>query len=106
MLNRTRAVCIAALLLGVPTYASVGRPRGHKNFPATHDSVRLENEVANSMGAYRYFTQAQVDTDVNNRHLSALHDSTVYVVSPKLPIERRYALPATANFVYELSKEF
>jgi hypothetical protein len=104
MLKWTLVLCLA-FLLGITASARV-RPRGHKNFPATHDSVHLENEVANSMGAYRYFTQAQVDTDVINRHLSAIHECTVYVVAPKLSIERRYALPATTAFLYELSKEY
>src|SRR5665213_4179692 len=104
MLTRTLALC-AALLLGPSAIARV-HPRAAKFFPADRDSVLRENLAANEMGAYRYFTQAQVDTDVYAGNLSALYDNMVYIVSPKLPMERRYALPATTEFVYNLSREF
>jgi Family of unknown function (DUF5715) len=108
MLKSTLALCLLAFSLAAPASARVhqGRPRMVKIFAANHDSIRLENEVANAMGAYRYFTQAQVNIDVSNRHLSAFYDCTVYVISPKLPIERRYALPATIDFVYDLSRKY
>ena len=97
-------VLLMSLLLNSPANARV-----HKNknpFRADSESVLRENLAGNEMKAYRYFTQAQVDNDVHLGKLSAIHDYTVYVVSPKLPIERRYALPATVGFVYELSKEY
>ncbi len=101
---KTLAICIA-LLLGTFATAKVS-PKRAKFFPADRDSVLRENLAAGEMGAYRYFTQAQVDGDVNSGKLSALYDSMVYVVSPKLPLERRYALPRTVGFVYQLSKEY
>jgi len=103
MLKWALTLCLALL----STSASARAHHGHtKFFPAEHDSVLRENLVANEMGAFRYFTQAQVDTDVRLGKLSALYDQTTYVVSPKLPIERRYALPGTADFVYGLSREY
>jgi hypothetical protein len=77
-----------------------------KNFPATQDSVLLENQAGDAMGAPRYFTQEQVDEAVYAGKLSALYDHNYYRVSPKLPVERRYALPATVSFVEQLSQEF
>jgi hypothetical protein len=58
------------------------------------------------MGVSRYFTQAEVDEAVYSGRLAALYDHAQYKVSPKLPINRRYALPATVNFVLQLSSEF
>ncbi len=100
---KTLALCLA--LLSIPASAKVHH-RTPKFFSANKNSVAEENLAGNEMFAYRYFTQAQVDNDVQLGKLSALYDRTVYVISPKLPIERRYALPATVSFVYELSKEY
>ena len=82
------------------------RPREIKIFAAKPDSILLENEVAEGMGAYRYFTQAQVDAAVQDGTLVRLYTSYVLIVSPKLPMERRYALPATVTFVNTLATEF
>ena len=82
------------------------RPREIKIFAAKPDSILLENEVAEGMGAYRYFTQAQVDAAVQDGTLVRLYTSYVLIVSPKLPMERRYALPATVAFVNTLATEF
>jgi hypothetical protein len=68
--------------------------------------VLRENLAGDEMGTYRYFTQAQVDADVRLGKLSALYSQIIYIVSPKLPIERRYALPTTTDFVYVLAKEY
>jgi len=73
-------------------------------FPANHDSVLQENVAAGSLP--RYLTQAEVDEDVYNGTLEALYDNNIYVVSPRLPINRRYALPTTVAFVRVLSLEF
>lgn len=103
----TLALCIAALLV---TQASAKVPRGRahkvKIFAADHDSVLRENEAADAMGALRYFTQAQVDAAVQDGTLVPLYNHTQYVVSRKLPINRRYALPATVSFVEAFSMEF
>ncbi len=100
---KTLAICLS-LLLG--TAVAKVHPRPTKFFPADSDSVLRENLVAEGMGDHRYFTQAQVNTDVYAGKLVALYDNNVYIVSPKLPLERRYALPRTAEFVYQLSKEY
>jgi hypothetical protein len=109
MLTRTLALALA-LSLAVPAPVSARVHRGHrprvsKIFAAKPWSVKLENEVAESMGAYRYFTQAQVDAAVLEGTLVPFQ-GTYYVVSPKLPAERRYALPATVAFMQTLATEF
>jgi hypothetical protein len=82
---------------------SQGRTR--KPFAATQGSVYIENQVADSLGERRFFTQAEVDEAIQWRQLSPLYDQTTYVVAPTLPIARRYALPATVRFVETLSLE-
>ena len=104
-------LCTAALLLACCTQADARthrrhRPREIKIFAATPDSILLENEIAEGMGAYRYFTQAQVDAAVQDGTLVRLYTSYVLIVSPKLPMERRYALPATVAFINTLATEF
>ena len=110
MLTKWALVICAAFLLSC-TQADAKAHRGHrpretKIFAAKPWSVKLENEVAESMGAYRYFTQAQVDAAVQDGTLVRLYTSCVLVVSPKLPAERRYALPATVDFINNFSTEF
>ena len=104
-------LCTAALLLACCTQADARthrrhRPREIKIFAAKPDSILLENEIAEGMGAYRYFTQAQVDAAVQDGTLVRLYTSYVLIVSPKLPMERRYALPATVAFINTLATEF
>jgi hypothetical protein len=109
MLKWTLALCIASLLVSTQASAKVHRghrPRETKIFAAKPWSVKLENEVAEGMGAYRYFAQAQVDQAVRDGTLVRLYTSYVLVVSPKLPAERRYALPATVDFINNFSSEF
>ncbi len=101
---KTLALCLA-LLFGPSLASAKVHHRAPKFFSANKDSVAEENLAGNEILAYRYFTQAQVDNDVQLGKLSAFYDRTVYVISPKLPMERRYALPATVDFIYELSKE-
>src|ERR1019366_9595064 len=96
----TRALAFALIALSLCGAANAKAHRGHrpretKIFAAKKWSVKLENEVAESLGAYRYFTQAQVDAAVQDGTLVGLCTSQILVVSPKLPAERRYALPAT-----------
>lgn len=101
--------CAALLLASTQADARTHRrhrPRENKIFAAKPDSILLENEVAEGMGAYRYFTQAQVDAAVQDGTLVRLYTSYVLIVSPKLPMERRYALPATVAFVNTLATEF
>ena len=107
MLKWTLVIC-AALLLSTQADARVhrDRPRENKIFAANHSSVRLENEAADAMGVFRFMTQADVDEAVYADKLKALYDHSYYVVSPKLPLNRCYALPATVDFVNTLSLEF
>ena len=101
--------CAALLLASTQADARTHRrhrPRENKIFAAKPDSILLENEIAEGMGAYRYFTQAQVDAAVQDGTLVRLYTSYVLIVSPKLPMERRYALPATVAFVNTLATEF
>lgn len=105
MLKRTLVLCALSLLLGSPASARVHR-RG-KFFPANHESVMIENQVADEIGAHRYFTQAEVDAAVEQGELSPFFNACkTYVISPALPKERRFALPVTVGFVERLSVEF
>jgi hypothetical protein len=79
----------------------------HNFFRATHDSVRLENERGDAMGARRYLTMAEVDSAAGDGTLAPIQSYyTTYTVSPKLPVNRRYARPETIVFVETLSTEF
>ena len=104
------ALC-AALLLSC-TQADAARvhrrhrPRETKIFAAKPWSVSLENEVANEMGAYRYFTQSQVNVAVLRGELVSFNSNSAYSVSPKLPENRRYALPNTVSFIESLALDF
>lgn len=93
------------LSLCVPAKA-VARPKKHKShkvwFSAHRDSVLLENMAAGAL--HRYLTQAEVDAAVSDGTLVALYGN--YMVSSKLPDNRRYALPTTEAFVGQLANEF
>lgn len=104
MLTKTLVLFLMALSLCSAASAKVhrGRPRKNKIFAANHNSVALENAVADAMGASRYNTQAEVDADVRTRKLVPIRTWT----SPKLPSNRSYALPATVDFVYQLNLLF
>lgn len=100
--------CIALLQLN-SAEARVAHKAVHargKVFPANHESVRLENQAADAMGARRYMTQSEVDEAVLRGDLVALYNQWTYTISPKLPTNRRYALPATVNFLKELSRGY
>ncbi len=101
MMKRTLAVCLALSLSTFAT-ARVRRPRGNRIFAASSQSVLLENQTADAMGTLRYFTQAQVDKDVQAGILVPLRTT----VSPRLPRERRYALPNTVSFIESLDLGF
>jgi len=105
MLKRILVVCLA---LSLSCFAStrVRRPRVGKIFAANSQSVLLENEAGDEMGAFRYFTQAQVDEAALDGLLEPLYNHSYYKVSPKLPFERRYALPSTVSFVELLALDY
>jgi len=103
----TLVIC-AALLANTQADARVhrGRPRVNKIFAANSQSVLLENQAADEMGAFRYFTQAQVNEAELDGTLEPLYNHSYYTVAPKLPPERRYALPSTVSFVELLALDF
>ncbi len=109
-MKRVLALCFVALyLLSVSASARThrgDRPRKNKIFAADHMSVELENQAADEIGASRFMTQAEVDEAVYAVRLAPLYKHNTYVVSPALPINRRYALPATVKFVEQLSHDF
>jgi hypothetical protein len=104
----TLAFCLAlSLCFTAEAKVHRGRPRAERNFPAKSDSVLLENQAAEEMGAHRFFTQSEVDGAVSAGVLVPFYNHyTTYVLSPKLPINRRFALPVTVAFVTRLSVEF
>lgn len=89
------------LVLASQSPAKVRRPK--KFFPSTHDSVRLENEAADSMGVVRISDE---------KVLSAFVENGVFVpldglwVCRKLPTNRRYALPETVLYLRRLDDLF
>lgn len=106
MLGRT-LVLYAALLFVASLASAKDRPRAVKIFAAKPDSVLLENQAAEEMGAHRFFTQSEVDEAVNMGYLVPFYNHYItYVLSPKLPINRRFALPTTVAFITRLSVEF
>lgn len=80
--------------------------RAHKNvkvFPATHDSIAAENRRADTLNLKRYENMTQVAADASTGILVPL---TNIGISPKLPPERRYALPGTVAFLGKLNRDF
>lgn len=108
MLTRTLAFSLIALSLCNAASAKVhrGRPREAKIFAAKRDSVFLENQAANEMGVPRLLTQAEVDKAAASGTLIVLPNCKQYVVSPKLPVNRRLLLPLTESFLFQLGDEF
>ena len=106
MRNWALAFCLALLCFSAEAKVHRGRPRTDKIFAANPQSVILENQAADEMGAIRYFTQAQVDKAALDGTLAPLYNHMQYLVASKLPIERRYALPATVSFVELLALDF
>lgn len=106
MLLRTFGYCFIALSLCGTAYPKVRRghrPREAKIFAANHDSVRLENEAADAMGAFRFLTQTDVDEAVDAGILVPVQ---CVFVDKRLPFNRRYALPITVSFICSLNYEF
>lgn len=110
MLKSAFALALIALSLcdtaGAKARRGERRPRENKIFAAKPWSVSLENEMADEVGAFRFFTQSQVDSAALSGKLVALYNHTQYTIAPKLPINRRYALPATVSFLDVFAVEF
>src|SRR5271154_4880029 len=77
----------------------------YKFYPATRDSVLIENEYADAMHAHRYLTQGDVEEGIFNHRLTALYNNNIYRLAPQLPIERGYALPNTVKFLNDLAMD-
>jgi len=92
------ALTIMLVLLSLPAF---GRHSPPNFFRATHDSVRIENERADRLGLPRYLTRADMLAAEADGRLVSIADT-----SPRLPKERRYALPATVAFITRLAAEF
>lgn len=73
-----------------------------KTFPATHDSIPAENRRADMQGLKRYEDMTQVASDIEAGILVPLTTP----VSPKLPLDRRYARPETVSFAEKLDRDF
>ena len=105
MLKRIALVLATALSLSSAASAKAhrGRPHEAKIFAARATSVALENEVADGMGTFRFYTQAEVDRAVDAGMLVPVQCA---FVDKRLPFNRRYALPATVSFICSLNSEF
>lgn len=102
------ALCLA-LLLSVTANAKAhrrSRPHTVKNFPATSESLRIENETADVMGVRRYLTEDEVNADVERGVLVAINEYPSLKIAKKLPRWRRYARPEAVAFIQLLSSEF
>lgn len=88
-----------AFVFMLTTLASATR----KTFPATHDSVRLENEAADSMGVSRILVKQQILVLAQQQKLVPLDGLWI---AKKLPVERRYALPETVLYLRRLDDLF
>ena len=98
---------VTIVLLVLLSLSSWARHSPPNFFRATHDSVRIENERADSMGAPRYQTQAEVEAAVVSGALAPVQSYyTMYTVSSKLPPNRRFARSETVGFLESLSVEF
>jgi hypothetical protein len=105
MLKRTLGYCLIALSLCGAAYPRVhrGSPRKNKIFAAKPNSVALENQAADAMGIPRYLTQDDVDLAVLSGELVPVQEISI---DKRLPENRRYARPATVQFIAELNWDF
>lgn len=87
---------VAVIILAVSANAR------NKVFPATHDSISAENRRADMQNLKRYESMNDVAAGVASHTLVLLRTQT----SPKLPLERRYALPETVAFAEKLDSDF
>jgi hypothetical protein len=101
-MGRLSKIAVTAMLIITATLSGATRHEA-KAFPATHESVPLENEAADRAGLKRYLSADDVAKDVSSGVLVPI---AWVAVSPKLPRERRYLRPAAADFVGWLDFEF
>jgi hypothetical protein len=93
---------VSVILFSVPAQAKrVNYPK--KFFPSTHDSVRLENEAGDAMGIPRIANESDLSDLVEAGALVPLGG---LLVCPKLPVNRRYALPETVLYLRRLDDLF
>lgn len=94
-------------LLYLVLLTSLAYARTPNPFPAkpNHGSVQLENEVADYMRARRYANMQEVFVAVQQHRLVSIEQHRLNVAR-KLPKDRRYALPATVQYVGELNYRF
>jgi hypothetical protein len=74
-----------------------------KFFPSTHESVGLENVAADAAGIPRIADEHDLLVLVQQEKLVPLDG---LAVAPKLPDNRRYALPETVEYVKKLDGGF
>ena len=95
---------VLLLTLVIPAFAR--RHSTLKFFPATPESVLRENEIANKMGAERYMDEWELNLAITLGNLVRINEYPSLRVQPSLPENRRYARPATVEFIQLLSSEF
>ena len=96
-----KLVFLLAVILGCVYFSHATR----NPFPANHDSVRLENEMADSMRAWRYDTMQEVMYAVQQNRLISVQQHRLNIAR-KLPTDRRYALPRTVAYIGGLNERF
>jgi hypothetical protein len=96
---------LVLLFAVVMACAYFSHARTRSPFPANHDSVRIENEVADSMRAWRYADMQEVLAAVQQNRLISVQQHRL-IVARKLPTDRRYALPATVAYIGGLNERF
>lgn len=79
------------------------RHKTPKVFPATHESLWLENRAADEMGYVRIQNEQELFALVDVGVLAPLDG---LIVAKKLPPFRRYALPATVEYARKLNGDF
>lgn len=99
-----KMLVLLAVILGCVYFAHA---RTHNPFPAkpNHGSVKLENQVADYMRAWRYADMQEVSVAVQQHRLVPVQQHRL-MVAKKLPMDRRYALPSTVRYIGELNGRF
>ena len=99
-----RKILLFTILAVAPAFGHVRHePRPFRALPHL-GSVRIENEVATSLGFKRYETEREVSAGIEREELIAIPESAALKVS-KLPAWRRYARPETVAFLQELADQ-
>jgi hypothetical protein len=98
------------LLILSATFAEAKRHPHLKKYsvllPPSHQSLILQNQMADSLGLERIANEQRLSELVSNGKLVALPNISAVRIAQSLPCNRRYVLLTTYGFLVKLSSEY